>query len=217
MRTFYLYMLLFILIGGCIAENFSDTLNQSIVTPEYSLPLGSVEFDLGIDYYIYNSSYNPGGFLPIWYDDILYYVPAAITHTSSYMQFSANYFQSIEDHIQSITFHLLITNGFPTNGYAQIYTYNQAYVLLDSLSSDGPFYIQGTGKSNDSTSVNTQTVDLTLTQQQIANLTDAYYYTFTNTIETKGQGINITGFYSTQRIKITTGVRINVSTSTSDL
>lgn len=166
-----LAILLFLLfLGSCIKEEVSD--NAIPLTPEYSLPIGSIESSFHFPPLNADSTH-PGNFGFISVDGRTY--PNPQQYYSSQDQLPLDFKNSFtnSDNIISLTFKVIVTNSYPTQFFAQLYFLGNGGYVLDSLLRSGMAVINAAEYNQDRklTKESIQVFNIPLDSIQIRNLT----------------------------------------------
>lgn len=217
-KIFYLSVIVSsIFIYGCINEDFENTLNNTILFPEYSIPLGTTEYPLhefnGID-----SSSVPGDIGTVFFDNKPFPLDSQSWHRGDLVTFNITSAHTLRKNIIELTFHVLVYNYFPTDVEIQCNFLDLNKRILFSAFPGGSKTIKG-GTINSEGNVNEgneEIIEVKFTQQQIVQLKDIRFFQLASEIKSTLNGTPAR-FYSEKDIKIIAGVRIKLRGKVDDL
>jgi hypothetical protein len=215
MRIAFVYITI-LLSFSCVDENFQDTFNNSVVHPEYSIPAGSVSFNINDEFTDKPSYDTVGPYGKIYYENKPYplYVLDYFRHDEGNLNLSSK--GDSRENIEEVTFHVVFKNSFPTDVYTQIILTNNSGGIIDSLfrepQNNGPLKI--TGGETDANGIvqkeSVTVVDIPFNKNRIEDLQNVDLYQFKTHIRTIKQGMASVHFFETSKLEVTLGVRIKL-------
>jgi len=214
------YLLLILLLSGCVKDKVTDIVDNSYYTPEYSLPVGSRDFTMED----YINEY-PGNLIQIpdtailadtidflYYDSLFYnYIRHFDLQTVQTFNFSA-YSDKLE-YITSLTFRTNYVNGIPGGLAMQIYFLGAAENILDSVYKDGWFTILTAITNNNGLVTEKRESwknDTPLSEQMIDMLPDVYYVRILTRLETENFNATKINYFFNQNLWVQLGIRIKL-------
>jgi hypothetical protein len=202
------------LLYSCISENFEETINNSAIRPEYSLPLGDLAYSVENDFSGPGSSI-PGSLGTDFYNDNPYPLNSPDIYKEELQSFDIRFNNNLYDHIESLSFRVVYKNSLPTDVVAQIYLLDFAQIVTDSLNHNGKIIIPAADTNQDGmvTSPKTIIYDFPFTKTQIDNFQNIGYYFTQSYISTLKAGNDSVKFYSTNKLDIHIGIRIKMNIS----
>jgi hypothetical protein len=220
MKAYVLLILLFTttFLISCIKENIEESVTNSVVYPEYSLPLGT--FTTLIDTSFSEPGYNitNADTVPVMFNGLIYY-SSLYAYSESYEKLNINYTSSIRSHIISLTFRVIVTNNCPSDIVTQVYFVDSAYQVNDSVFSDGPHTtLKAAANSNGVvTKATTSTTEVTFEGDRLDSLLNCNLFKITNKIYYYNSASSYLIFSSGNKVEVIAGARIKLKFSGNEI
>jgi hypothetical protein len=213
-----LFFLIPLMMTGCIDENILKVSRDIEINPSYSLPLGPLAYDINE----YLESLDTVSFPwqdSLFYNDTLYPNPLPYL-----VQYGINYFNfnsliSDISRVENIMFRLIVSNGYPTPAFTQVYFAEENQVPLDSAFADGPYELQPADTNADGvvTAPYEEIVDVPMSPNLIQNMGNIRYINIQSIIYTTRHDVPQVKFYSYYAYHINIAIRIQLRMNTGEL
>lgn len=216
-RRIYISILVFCLFTGCYKEKIISISDSVQINSSYSLPIGEITYQVN-DYFEGLDTVSYFTLDSVAYNDTIYPNITRVINKIDIESFDIANLIGNTDNIKSITFRLIIINGFPTK--CRIQTYLTSFPdLTDSLFENGaetvpPAYIDQQGMVIEP-SITLK--DIPVSPLMLENLPD---YTFINVrgeVSTTRQDIRIVRFFPYYELRIHIAVRIEMEYNINEL
>ena len=77
----------------------------------------------------------------LYYNDILYPNYLSYLTQDDIVQFDFSQLSENLDKVENVMFRLVISNGYPTEAFAQVYSTSESFVTMDSAFAAGPYRV----------------------------------------------------------------------------
>jgi hypothetical protein len=220
----YLRILLFavlslVFLNSCVKDKVKEITDNSIYTPEYSLPVGSKDFLMQdiisaspINHLIPIDIANyPDNLDFLSYDSLFFsYIPYMSFQSEEVFQFS-----TITDKPQYITSVVLrsnFTNGIPGEITTQVCFLDVSHSVIDSIFPSGGLPIPAATINSDGTITesNLTALDIPLSQKIIDRLADVYYISTIAKLKTEGFRATGINYFSNQHFFAQFGIKVKL-------
>jgi hypothetical protein len=213
-----LFVLVIMMMTGCIDENILKVSKDIEITPSYSLPLGPLEYDINE----YLESLDSVSFPcpdSLFYNDTLYPNPRPYLTRNDMNYFDFNSLTTEIDRIENFMFHLILSNGYPTNTITQVYFADENQVPVDSAFADGPHLLQPATIDADGvvTAPYEEIVDIPMSPYFIQNMGNIRYINIQSIIYTTRPDILQVKFYTFYAYRVNIAIRIQLRLNTGEL
>lgn len=204
------------IVSSCMKNDINNISNNVEINSSYSIPIGEVIYTIN-DYL--KSLDTVTIFTPdslMFNDTTLPNIIPGITF-NDLKQFSFTQVNSQLNKIHSITFRIIISNGYPTNAFSQVYFLDAGNNKIDSLFATGRYYLRPATINADGVVTNPYAVmfDVPMSQNFINNLPTMTNILIENSIATKRADIPIVKFYDNYKVEVHIGARIELLFNTS--
>lgn len=206
-----------LLCAACFEDNITSVSDSILINSSLSLPMGEVVYQIN-DYFEALDSVQVPWPDSVAYNDTVYPNVLHVIEKIDLKQFEFAAHGGSSDALKSVTFRLIIQNGYPTEARAQIYfTFNQS--VADSMFENGPEIIPPAPIDQDGIVINPSIIQKDFYASQ--NTVDYIGY-YTNieihgAIRTTRPDVSIVKFYPEYEFRIHIGVRIELEYNFNDL
>lgn len=214
-------ILLFCLItlaSSCYEDYFSDGAGFLPVSPNYSLPLGDIQYDINSQLkLIENNAYHTGTYDSIEINEIIYPLPFEEFYVTYDVDFDFSKTGVDSRKIKNLFFRLIVENSFPTEVRFKMIFTDENYSLLDA--NDNDTIIIPPAVLNEDNSVSGPYVsvkDIPVSEDVIGNIGLLKKIVFVSIVKTKNPEVNISRFNTFSNVKIHIGMRIELDFDVSE-
>ena len=216
-RNYLIIILIVILFAGCMKDKIESISDSVLVNSSYSLPIGTVIYSVN-DYFEALDTINIPWPDSVAYNDTIYPNVLDIINKYDIKNFDFANLGGDNNKVKSITLHLIIQNGFPTEVRSQVYFTDNQF-QTDSIFSGGmeiisPATLDQNGKVSEP---NVQIRDILLPQNMINNLNNYTNIEIYGKVLTKRSDIKIVKFYPDYELRIHIGIRIELEYNLNEL
>jgi hypothetical protein len=203
---------------ACIDENITHVSEDMDITSGFSIPGGPLTYSI-------NNYLESLDTIVTTADDSLFYNDTLYPNYLDYLiridneDFDFTRLSDNLDHIESIMFRLIVTNGYPTKAITQIYFTDDINLIIDSLFADGPYVLPSAPVNNEGkvTSPYEEIVDIYMSSDFIDHMPDIRNMLIHSVIYTKRDDIRHVKFYSDYVFKINIAARVLIRYNTNEL
>jgi hypothetical protein len=206
------------LVSGCISEDIEETLSNTTIRPEYSLPVGHLTYAIGNDFSGPGSSV-PGIYGIDFYNNIPYPVNSPHIYKEELQNFNFQLSNNAYRNIESLSFRVVYLNSLPTEVVTQIYLLDLAQNVTDSVNHNGKIIIPAAITDQEGIVISPKTTiyDFPFTKVQIDNFPNIGYYFTQSYISTLSAGNDSVKFFSTSQLDVQIGMCIKMKISINSL
>lgn len=222
MRFYYLFGLffLFIFLNSCIDKDLTNIGETVYVTPEYSIPIGNetIYMDDLVEEYFGDLFEIPDTLLfndtiSVFYYDSIFYNNPILLEFEGERTFD---FSSLSEKTEYITSAMIRTNcinGIPARFHFQVYLYDYARQIVDSVYTSGPLVIEPAITDSLGQIVQSGELwkhDAYLSREVIERLPDIYYIYSTVTVEIENYSATYIQYLNDQEFWSQLGLRVKL-------
>ena len=211
----YISIIMLILSGFSCTKNLNKTINNDILyRPEYSLPIGPLNYTLNdimpkvVLGFPVDTSLIPDTIPLITYDDIIF--PDPFGHNATFLvPYDFSTLTSQANQIKSLMFRVNYVNEMPTYSDLQVYFMNSTGAILDSLYNDALFRLEAADIDQDGNVIqyyNGQN-DTYLDSVKIRHLVNSQFLRINMFIATNRTDQKVVRFYSDMEIRLQFAIR----------
>lgn len=218
--TIRIYPVLFvssIILSGCIEDKFDKVSDSVLINSSYSLPVGSISYQINDYFEGLHTILIP---LPdsVSYNDFIFPNLFDTIYKSDIIPFDFTIPGSESERIKSITFRVIIENGFPTDVRVQVYfTAGLAHTI--SIFPGGMESLEAASINQNGivTAPNVQIKDIPLSPEILANLSNYTHIGIYGQVPTTRPDIDIVKFYTRYTLKFHFGMRVELEYNLNEL
>ncbi len=137
-----------IVLSSCVDENLTNIQENTLINPEYSVPVGKTEIVLEelVEEYdsdlveIIDTLNIPDSVLTFLYNQVSYYSPLVFEY-STFHDYDFSSVTEEMDYIKNLMFRINVHNGVPAELWIQVYFLNEDNIEVDSLFNNGWFVL----------------------------------------------------------------------------
>jgi hypothetical protein len=217
-RKISLFLLILLVMTGCIDENILKVSKDIEITPSYSLPLGPLAYDIN-DYLESLDTVSYPWPDSLFYNGTLYPNPYPYLNQSGVNFFDFNSLSTDINRVENVMFRLIVSNGYPTITVTQIYFADDSQIPVDSVFTGGPHTLQPAAIDADGivTAPYEEIVDVTMSPYFVQNIGNIRYIIIQSTIYTTRPDIPQVKFYSSYAYHLNIAIRIQLHLNTGEL
>jgi hypothetical protein len=210
---------------ACIDENVRNISEELEINSSYSIPIGDVTYSINeyfemLDFYGLDTIQTlPGDSIDlVEYEDSIYNNTRYVVDTLIYNEFDFSSLGDDLDKINAITFVSIINNDFPTETKIQVYFADESMSIIDSLFSDGPYFLPPPDLDNEGIPIDhpPEIIVTPVSDYLIENLADVRRIITYGYVRTLRPDIDISKFYSYYILSIHIAARIELEFNTSE-
>ncbi|MFO7657602.1 MAG: hypothetical protein R6W78_11080 [Bacteroidales bacterium] len=216
-RIYPVLLLVFITATACFEDSFEEISDSVLINSSYSLPVGEVIYQINDYFEGLHTILIP---LPdsVSYNDFIFPNLLDTIYKSDIIPFDFTIPGSDNERIKSITFRVIIENGFPTDVRVQVY-FTAGLAHTNSLFPGGMESLQAASIDQNGivTAPNVQIKDITLSPEILANLSNYTHIGIYGQIPTTRPDIEIVKFYTRYMLKFHFGMRVELEYNLNEL
>jgi len=207
-----------LLLTACIDEDITQVSENIEITSSYSIPGGPLTYNMNDYLDTLHAIHVPWSSF-LYYNDILYPNYLSYLTRDDIKGFDFSSLSENLDRLESIMFRLIISNGYPTEAYAQVYFSDEGFVVIDSVFAGGPNRIQPAPVDDDGIVIAPylEIVDVVMSPHFVDNLMLIRNITINSIIYTTRPDIQQVRFYTDQAFNVNVSARIQLRLNTGDL
>lgn len=212
-----------LLLSACL-KNTDVSVGGSIrIQPEYAIPIGSPELELGT-YLNSLNSLNPidtmqldtlEGFL---YENELYEIPDNIEYSTN-VPFTLSGNTETDEYVTAAMFRTNATNKIPATILLQVYLLDAAEIIFDSLYIDGPIILEAAAVDDEGEVAGVfvlPSYDVYFDEAKLDRLTEVSSMTIYNKIIIEDAGNVLSKYYEDQDLWLQLAVKIDTDLKLND-
>lgn len=216
-RGIYVFVLIFCLFTGCYKEKITTISDSVQINSSYSLPIGEIKFQVneyfeGLDtahYFTLDS---------VAYNDTIYPNIHQVINKTNIETFDIASLIGNTNNIRSLTFRLIIINGYPTK--CKIQTYLTSFPdITDSLFENGAETVPPASVNQEGMVIEPSITvkDIPASPLMLENLPDYTSINVRGEVSTTRQDIRIVRFFPYYELRIHIAVRIEIEYNINEL
>jgi hypothetical protein len=213
-----LFLLVFLLMTGCIDENIFRVSEDVEITPSYSLPIGPVSYNIN-EYFETLDTVSLAWPDSLYYNDVLY--PTYLLYITRFdiNLYDFNSLFNDMNRIEKVMFRLVVSNGYPTMTVAQLYFTGDDGIPVDSAFADGPHELQPAAIDDDGivTAPYEEILDVPMSSYFVQNMGNIRHIIIKSIFYTTRPDIKHVKFYSDYAFHVNIAVRIQLHLNTGEI
>lgn len=222
-NSLWIVIIMCVLFTACM-KNTDVSVGGSIhIQPEYAIPIGSPELELGT-YLNALNNLNPidtmqldtiEGFI---YDSVLYEVPKTVEYRVN-VPFTLSGTKETDEYVTAAVFRTNAVNKIPAEIMMQVYLIDIAGIVIDSFYTDGPIVIPNAIVNNEGYVTNHGEIweyDMQFREEKLDKLTDVASIEIYNKVIIQNVKDVLAKYYSDQDLWLQLAVRVSTDLKLND-